>query len=101
MEMLALKKLLFWVSSVAGFVFLVVVQTLFLTNDPNTTIAKMSANGSSTSAISVNVTGNATVNQTKTWQSYSKISVERAFAYIFRQNLSPKFLSKTERKLAN
>ena len=65
MEMLALKKLLFWVSTVAGFVFLVVVQTLFLTNDPNTTTAKMSANWRSTSisAISVNVTGNATVNK--------------------------------------
>ena len=71
MEMLALKKLLFWVSSVAGFVFLVVVQTLFLTNDPNTTIAKMSANCSRTSAISVNVTGNATVNKMSSNLSHS------------------------------
>ena len=57
--MLALKKkLLFWVSTMAGFVFLLVVQTLFLTNDPN---RLLSANWSAINA--GNVTGNATVNK--------------------------------------
>ena len=42
----------------AGFVFLLVVQTLFLTNDPN---RLLSANWSAINA--GNVTGNATVNK--------------------------------------